>query len=630
MKSKQGISIGNHLRRTACLAVACGLFASQTMFGQASGTQTSNRFVVVNNTGLPDDAVFLTFNSAVTGTGGTSTTLSSGVAYSLEQLKGAVPGALPGGPVGNVPTFDLNTFSGRVYVALGNNTPMMNWPGPGGSNTVAGALELYVDPGNLSGHQNNGDISYVDYYSIPQNFKVKTLSGGSVSGISSIVTTSGTTIGDKLTSSTSITPTSARYMANYSVVDSNSSTVGTMTGLAQVLSPQNNASYPGFSSFFSAMQSSNASLTVASYQTPSGAPSPGNPKPGTLYGFAGVAEQNQTDSNPMDPGGTPANGTGSIPSWSGTRSENWFQEQSYSLTASYVADLTQGLPSEAVSRLASQNILPGTAGLRLFTSNYLTATTNNWTTDNVGDFGIYITATSLAANSATYGANPLYTLDWGGAGTPTTGTDGTTAQIVTTQNWNSLADRVVGDFMAGLTYGWGLAGSEAAGFDPVVSVYEHATATNTTAPLAGSIFDIAVNPTGPGSEPIGMLSTGEYFFLLDLQTGAGNIGSWTGGGIQPNENTWYDTYGVFQADTNAYAFPYGDRLQMNSPDIYWWPEGTSTELGTFYMEWTLNPGSYTYTAIPEPSTVGLLLISSLVIAVSLKRMRVPKKRQVES
>lgn len=589
-----------------------GAFPGIALGQAASGTQTSNRFVVVNNTGLPDDAVFLTFNSAVTGTGGTATTLATGTAYSLQQLKGTVPGASGSGPVGNVPTFNLNTFSGRVYVALGNNAPMTNWPGPGGNTTVAGALELYVNPTDNNGHQNNGDISYVDYYSIPQNFKVKTLSGSAATGIAQIVTTSGSTIGNLLTSSTAITPTSARYQANYSVLNSSGSSVGTMTGLAQVVSPQNNASYPGFGSFFTAMQSSGTSLTVASYQTPSGSPTPpGNPKPGTLYGFGGVPELAQTIANPFVPSGTAASGT-TPPSWVGDRSEAWYQQQPYTLSVEYVADLTAGLPTEAVTRLGTQGISSGsTAGLRMFTSGYVSGTANNATASSVGDYGIYITEAQLQNNASTYGANPQYVIDWGGAATVTTGTAGTDAQIVTTSNWNSLSDRVVGDFMAAMTFGWGLAGTAASG--TTYTVAQHASDTNTAAVLVNSIFDTGANPTGPGAGPIGALSTGEYFYLIDLQTGTGKIGDWTGSGIQPTQPTWYDTYGTFQPETDAYAFPYGDRLQMNSPDIFWWPGGTETELDTFYMEWTLNPGSFVFAPVPEPSSMVLLAIGGTAV-----------------
>jgi len=578
----------------ACLVVAwCGITGKVGFAQAATGTQSSNRFVVVNNTGLPDDAVFLTFNSSVTGTGGNSTALSSATAYSLEQLKGTVPGATGGGPVGSVPTFDLNAFSGRVYVALGNNTPMTIWPGPGGNTTVAGALELYVNPSQNNGHQNNGDISYVDYYSIPQNFKVKALSGGTVAGIQQIVTTPGTTIGSMLTSSTAITPTAARYQANYSVLNSSNSSVGTMTGLAQVVSPQNtqnNSSYAGFGSFFNALQSSGTTLTVASYQTPVGPPAPpGNPSPGTLYGFGGST-----------PGPT-------VP-FTGSRSAVWGVQQDYSLASQYVSDLTAGLPQQAVNRLATQGIVPGTAGLRMFTSGYVTGTVNNYVSGTtVGDYGIYIPASQLQNNPATYGANPQYVIDWGGAATATTGSTGTDAQIVTTNNWNSLSDRVVGDFMAAMTFGWGLAGTAAAGTPYTVA--QHAAATNTGAVLVNSIFDTTANPTGPGTGPIGALSTGEFFYLIDLQTGTGKIGDWTGSGIQPTQGTWYDTYGVFQTQTDAYAFPYGDRLQMNSPDIYWWPDGTATQVGTFYMEWTLNPGSYVFAPVPEPSALSLLSVA---------------------
>ena len=586
-------------RLAAALPVGAGILLLAGMAQIAAAQQqTSNTFVVVNNTGLPDDAVFLTFDSPVTGTGGTATKLASGTAYSLQQLKGTVSGAMDKGPVGNVPTFNLNTFSGRVYVALGYNMPMTTWPGTGDYNTVAGALELYVNPLDNDGHQNNGDISYVDYYSIPQNFKVKTLSGVEVPNIAQIVTTSGKTIGDILTNSTDITPLSARYQANYSVLNSSGTSVGKMTGLAQVLSAQHNKQYPGFGLFFTAMQSNSTSLTVKNYSTPIGPPTQANPKPGTLYGFGGVPLLNQTVGNPFVPNGTPASrppSPPSRPSWENDRSEAWYQLQDYSLSAMYVSDLTSGLPLAAVARLNQQGIKPGTPGLRMFTNTYTTGTTNNGTSSSVGDFGIYITETQLKSGDATYGANPEYILDWGGAATVASGTSGTAAQIVKTTGWNSLSDRVVGDFMAAMTYGWGLAGTTASGQSLPLSVYQHATNTKTTEALTGTIFDTVENSTGPGASPITDLWTGQFFYLVDLQTGKGNIQDWTGSGIQPFMDTWYDTYGSFQPKTNAYAFPYGDRLQMNSPDIYWWPGGSTVDPSTLYMEWTLNPGSYVFT-----------------------------------
>lgn len=261
----------------------------------------------------------------------------------------------------------------------------------------------------------------------------------------------------------------------------------------------------------------------------------------------------------------------------------------------------------------------------MFTSGYVAGTSNNWIASSVGDYGIYITADQLANPASTYGANPTYVIDWGGAATATSGTTGTEAQIVSTSNFNSLSDRVVGDFMAAMTFGWGLAGTTAAGTPYTVA--EHATNTNTAAVLVNSIFE---NPTtGPGAGPIGALSTGEYFYLADLQAGTGSIGDWTGSGIQPNQPTWYDTYGAFQSQTDAYAFPYGDRLEMNSPDIYWWPQGSTTDLDTFYLEWTLNPGSYEFVAVPEPSAIALVGISGAALGgLAWWRRRGPARQPV--
>jgi hypothetical protein len=157
-------------------------------------------------------------------------------------------------------------------------------------------------------------------------------------------------------------------------------------------------------------------------------------------------------------------------------------------------------------------------------------------------------------------------------------------------------DRVVGDLMAGLNFG--MATNDE-------TVLGHAGNTSTTNNLSNSIFasgNLAANTT------IGNLSTGEFFYLLSLQGNNTDIAKWVGSSLQSNP-AFYNSYsGAFATQTDAYTFAFSDRLQGTlNPDVFYNPVSSSTPLDNLYIEITLNPGNFTYSAVPEPSTVALFM-----------------------
>jgi len=161
----------------------------------------STRIVFVNNTGLPDDAVFINlqgngintvFNGVDTGGGGA---MSMGTDYSLSQLYGTVSGAGGSGPTGTVSTLTANQFyNGAVIFATAGSKIGSSQPS---TDVVSGRFEIYAD-GNNTG--NNIDASYVSSVSLPISYSVKKISDGSLVPLTKqanqIKTTGGSTLFD--------------------------------------------------------------------------------------------------------------------------------------------------------------------------------------------------------------------------------------------------------------------------------------------------------------------------------------------------------------------------------------------------------------------------------------------------
>jgi hypothetical protein len=506
---------------------------------------TNALFVVVNQTTVPDDLVFIKFlgaqiNATATAqTFGDNQPLATGDetpsrSYSLAQMAATVPAA----PTFDdpMPIFQINDYSGgRIYFSLG--VPLNSTTIPAAQNpsdldfaTVYGFVEPSVFPDSSLG-QTNIDASYVDFVGIPITIAIKNRADGSlVTSIPNnpLSSPAGSTMFDALTQDPQV-PSFAQVSAKTSATSSAGASVK-VGGTARILSPSlfdpslisGATGYHDWTSLIGDLTSSDAGLSVASYTVPSG-----DPLGGVLFGF----------------GGGGASNIGSM----------WTERQNYSLTATAMSDLNPGGANARIPQLA------GVAGIKM-----------SGLADAVGDFDVYLTGADLNAQTGIYGANPPYVIDW--LGDPSGPTAYPEAQIM-----NDLGGRIVGDLLAGFNFGW-------AANSVVVSA--HATATGTSANLAGTVFDVSSGSLANAT--IGRLTTGQLFYLLSLQPTTADLAEWFGAQIQPEQPTFYNNYASdFQSLTNAYNMAFTDRLQGNSnPDMFFSPSDTT------YVEITLLPGAY--------------------------------------
>ncbi|WOO40682.1 PEP-CTERM sorting domain-containing protein [Rubellicoccus peritrichatus] len=523
----------------------------------------------MNNTGVPDEAVFLNLQgSAVTGTTGTGATLSNNTDYALSDILGTISGAGSGGPTGSVSNLSISSFSGAMFATIGQKIGSSQ----PATSVVSGRLESTIFGGNND--NNNFDTSYVSSISLPLSYAVKRRSNGTLVPLSSQanqITTNGPAAFTALTQSTSITPNDARISANYNVLNTGGTQLGTLTGTASILSPSNvGTSYHDWTSSNTGIRNTSSLIpwmqtqgpvTVANYNVPLTAPH----LPGANIGFGGSS--------------------GTSPFGSDDPTNRFLQGQDYSLSAQFTNDMN---PGGANAQLTAQGITAGTPGV------IMTGGGGSYASGDTGTFNVYITNSQLDNSNGIYGANPQYVILWTDPSAPK---DGGNDLAVTTTNTNSLTDRIVGDLLTGINMGW---------TDSQTQIDTHATSTNTSDKLTGTIFS-------GSTDLISQLSTGEFIYLLDLQQVPGAITDstvplWFGNNIETNE-LFYNTYGSALADeTGAYTLAYSDRLAGGlSPDIFYTPGGQTVDISDLYLEITLNPGDFTFTPVPEPSTYALLL-----------------------
>jgi hypothetical protein len=525
--------------------------ADQFTFGVP---QTANAlFVVVNQTTVPDELVFVKFlgaeiqPNALLQTFGNGQPLANGgatasVSYSLAQMTAAIPNAPA--PTPAAPIFAINDYSGgRIYFSLG--VPLQaTIPLPAAQNptdpdftTVYAFVEPSVFPSTSEG-STNLDASYVDFVGVPVSIAIKSRSTGALvkpPQNNPLTSPPGNALFNALTEDSQI-PTAAVIAAKTTATTARGQQVK-IGGIARILSPSvyesslipNAASYHGWAGageLISQLRSSQAALNVASYTTAdAGVSVPA----GTLFGFSGAATSDPPIGQP------------------------WQQKQNYSLTATAVPDLNPGGSNPRVPQLE------GISGIQMTGKG-----------DVVGNFAVYLTDTDLDMPTGVYGANPAYVIDW--LGGPSGAQAFTLSGIV-----NDLSGRVVGDLLAGFNFGWALATS---------TVQAKAAANGTGANLAGTVFAGSLAGT-----PIGQLTTGQLFYLLSLQPTVQNLSLWFGSGIQANP-AFYNNYASdFQSLTNAYNMAFTDRLEsQTNPDMFFTPSDD------IYVEITLLPGAYTVAA----------------------------------
>ena len=577
-------------------ALACALLA---LASNSANAQTN--IVIRNNTGLPDDQVYVTLQGASTFSGAVgggsinttgnplSTTLSQNTSYSLAQLQGTLGGASGLAPQGRVAIMQINQFAngGVMLFTLGKKIDA----GIPDYTTVYGRFEAFMDGSSTA---NNVDISYVDGIGLPMSFSVLNVGNASWGGGGELVplphhqgnvpTTPGNVIFDKLHK---VAPTSAIYKANYTTTSTaSSSTLYKITGTSHVLAPSKSSDYHSWltpdtgtaatMALIPYMRSNNLTTQVASY-----IPTGSAPLTGTNFGYAGTPPiaNNPAQQSPFSKDNY---GTDADPN-------NLFMlKQSYSLTAHFSSDLNPNGSNTAILTYIPQ----GTKGIKLEGWGYVSPgppTVLTLRSSNaVGSFNVYITDTQLTPSSAIYGANPQYVVEWTGHST-----DGITAVSIANQtfNTNSLVDRVVGDLLTVMNFG---------SVNSSVNINQHAIDTNTLTHLAGSIFGTAGTHN---DKTVGELTTGEYIYLLSLQKDLKEVGKWSGSFLQTND-LFYNVYAdALQPETSNYTLSYSDRIQSPrlSPDVSYAPSSQYL-LSQQYIEIVLEPGGYEVTAVPEPAT----------------------------
>lgn len=540
------------------VSVPTGIVTAPGQFTYYTPAPVNALFVIDNQTGVPDDLVFVKFLGAeivkqtLAQTYGDGQSLKHGSdtsskSYSLADMTATVPGA-PGLPSA-VSVFRINDYSGgRFYFSLGaelrsTTIPAAQNPNDPDFNTVYGYVEPSVFPAVTAG-STNIDASYVDFIGIPFDVSIRKRADGKLANPPAnnpLSTPSGAAIFNALTADANI-PADTQVAANTTATSSGANATVTIGGTARILSPSLYQSglitkatpYHDWTSsggLVDTLATNATVLSVASYTTVNGhSQMPAE----TLFGFAG----------------SPSSGIAA----------SWAEGQSYSLSAKALADLNPGGTNTRISSLQ------GVPGIKMSGSG-----------GPVANFDIYIANTDLDAQTGIYGANPPYIVDWldappGATAYPQPGIQ------------NDLSGRVVGDLLAGFNFGWAACAT---------TVTDQANTTGTAANLAGTVFDPITGSLG-GTQ-IGQLSTGQFFYLLSLQPSTADLAKWFGASIQPAQPSWYNNYASdFQALTNCYNMAFTDRLQGQSdPDMFFSPSEDT------YVKITLWPGAYTVTVTPK-------------------------------
>jgi hypothetical protein len=551
-------------------------------------------FVINNQTSFHNDDIFLSIqgSSNLSAWNGTDNSLAGNNSYSLSSLLGN----LPGGTLTNVPILYSTRMDGGFFnITVGQQVD----GNPAPSNIISGRFEANVQTGDSSAgaqafFNTNVDISYVNSISMPMSFSILQRSNNQplplVNQLSTVSTQS-PQIWTAINASPAI-PAAAKVdaVANYEV-KSTSGLMGTVTGPVTTLASGSSSAYHDWltndtvnnkTSLLNTLQGANAGagtvLNVSSFTSPAGDTFGNN-----LFGFSGAP-------------------TGTSPFGSNDPTNRFLAAQSYTTTAHFTSNLN---PGGSNTNLAGFGIIDGTAGVMF--SGFGADGTGAGNT--VGAFNIYITNVNLNDPVGIYGSNPFYVVEW-------TSFDGSTQNgttlYVQQQNSNNLIDRVVGDLTAGITFGW-------AASDILIS--DHAAATSTESLLDGTIFSSSYTGSGTSvaDQQISQISPGQYFYLLSVlgiegeatsESGA-NIALWSGSQINPNNYLLYDNYGdVLVSFTDAYSYPYSDRLQGYSPDVFPLPAtGAPSDADNMYIYLTLNDGGYTYTIVPEPSSLALTFLA---------------------
>jgi len=451
-----------------------------------------------NNTGVSDSQIFIQFlgGGAVTGNyvdalSGTTVSLTANTAYSLAQLKNS--------------SLDISQFSGRIYVNYGayglsnlgaNNggyTPAASLSTDPNFSTRYQYFETTIAPQTDGSSTYYGDLSYIDFTAMSMSMKLILTNTGSintsVANTNQISANTQTLVNATAGSATSISAP---------IFPTGASSVLPNSTFARVISPQFSANgvYHDFSNYLAYLgNTTTGSITTSGTAILAGAQS---------VNLSGVFV-----------------GTGTQP----TGSPNT-QAQTYSLTGTF--NESGGIvltPNATLSGMGTNipGISPSSDGTGVG-SNYI----------------ITITGANLNSQNGIYGNNVQYLVT-----TPSGSIIESTQGIE-----NDVYGRIVGDLLAGLSFGY-------------VGSTQPFTQTVDTVDATGAITGSVTLTTS-----LGAMASSAWWASGEAQKGLTYIPVLTG--------TTVSYIGVTYQDTPSSSGDYFSLAQPNNPDFY---DGYSASIG---------------------------------------------------
>jgi|GEM_PF-1820373 len=501
----------NQFSRAAKLRVLGGFFLLALAICNPASADTPVALGFQNNTGVSDSQIFIQFlgGGAVTGNyvdalSGTTVSLQANTAYSLAQLQNS--------------SLDVSQFSGRVYVNYGayglsnlgaNNggyTPAASLSTDPNFNTRYQYFETTIAPQTDGSSTYYGDLSYIDFTAMSMSMKLILTSTGSIN--TSVANTNQISANTQaLVNATAGSATSI----SAPIFPTGASSVLPNSTFARVISPQfsENGVYHDFSNYLAYLGATGtASISTTGTAILAGA------KSVNLSGvFVGTGSQ---------PTGDPATQAQTY-SLTGTFNESG----GIVLTANAAAGITSGIPG-----ISPSSVGPGVG--------------NN--------YQITITGTNLNQQNGIYGNNVPYVVTVGGSVVEST--DGIT---------NDVYGRIVGDLLAGLSFGY--VGSTGTFNLSTTNLSGTTTVTNVVLGDMPSSAWWASGEAQKGLTYIPVLSGTTVTYVgvtyQDTPSYAGDYFS----KAQPNNPDYYDGYSASIGGTNVlttgYGFPLQDRLGNN-------------------------------------------------------------------